>query len=168
MPPIKPVRGQSSAPNFTGEPRHLTRYFQDLEAIFAAHNIHDFAERFRDAKHYADPSVEDVFEALDLPENPTWEDFKAAAIKMYPGAEDDNRFVEGDLSATVAAFKATTGGTRYTKENIGEYARNFIKIAKFLERHGRIYMPSARKVFLEGFEGEFGKELSLQIGRAHV
>ena len=35
MPPIKPVRGQSSAPNFTGEPRHLTRYFQDLEAIFA-------------------------------------------------------------------------------------------------------------------------------------
>ena len=67
--------------------------------------------------------VADLCETLSTfaPEE-SYENFRTEIKSLYPGAEDDNRFVEGDLSATVAAFKATTGGTRYTKENIGEYS----------------------------------------------
>ena len=167
MPPAKPIRGQSSAPSFSGDPRHLTRYFQDLEGVFTAFRIDTFAERFRDAKHYADPEVEDVFNALPLPPNPTWEEFKAAAVQAYPGAEDENRFVESDLAETVSKFQARTAGVPMTKALVGEYYRDFVKVATFLHVRGRIHMPSTRRLFLSGFAEPLQSQIKLSLQIRH-
>lgn len=138
----------------------LKRFFQDLEAVFAAHNIIDLDERIGDVKHYAEPQEEEVFDAVVLPAGATWDDFKRKALEMYPGAEDDFRYSHEDLAAVATAFRVAG---RVSKESIGMYYRDYSKIAHFLISKQRAHEPEVRRQFLEGFPEAAKSDITLTL-----
>lgn len=138
----------------------LKRFFQDLEAVFAAHGVIDLQERIQDVKHYAEPQEEEVFDAVVLPAGATWADFKRKALEMYPGAEDDFRYTYDDLKAVATAFRVAG---RVTKESIGMYYRDFSKIAHFLIAKQRAHEPEIRRQFLDGFPEAAKSDITLTL-----
>lgn len=159
-----PIRGQSSAPKFDGEPRQLTRYFQDLEAVFQAHAVNAVAERVRLAKHYAELSEEETFNSIDPAQLTDWDNFKTAVIKEYPGADDDRRYALSDLESVVAKWGAKDFEDR---DQVGEYYREFNRVAHFLIDKGRLSSQQRDKMFPNAFTGDLRQRLDARLQILH-
>ncbi|KAJ7017021.1 hypothetical protein C8F04DRAFT_1280202 [Mycena alexandri] len=103
--PSMPARGDDcTAPTFDStNPRELPRFFTDLEFHFTCCGVTDSTEKKSHATRFLRFRDQDAWESL--PEFTTattsYLEFKAAAVKLYPGTDADKKYTLADLDVLV-------------------------------------------------------------------
>jgi hypothetical protein len=149
-----PARGHGTAPKFEGNnPRELRRYFEELDYHFKAASITDTAEKKRFAVRYVDIDTEDSWKLLpaytDI--SISYEDFRTAIFKLYPGADEERKWTISDLDFLTG--ERTRLGIR-NKEDLGDYHRKFLAITGFLVSKLRMSENEVKRAFVRGFPVE--------------
>ncbi|GBE82593.1 hypothetical protein SCP_0409770 [Sparassis crispa] len=122
------------------------RYFADLEDLAMRAQLDDDA-KIRAACKYI--SLDEADLCMGVTQQETYEQFKTAVIALYPGAEDDRRFTQSNLTQIVRA--AQTRGVSSRMEE-GQYYQDFTCITLFLLSRGRLSAYERDRLYLEGFE----------------
>ena len=126
-----PLRGTQNAPKFDGKtPALLPRFLEDVELLGDAAAI-TAAAKIRAAIWYADLEEAEGWELLDeaVTAPADWDAFVAAIKKLYPGCEGANRYCRADIQYLVQEYRAKP---MRTMEDLGEYQRKFMKVARTL------------------------------------
>ena len=94
-----PARTERSAPTFDPkQPRELTRYFRELEALFTRCKITDEQEKKSYARSYLDVDSDDLWSELpEFGNTSTYDIFKKAVLALYPGAEQERKWSIADM-----------------------------------------------------------------------
>jgi hypothetical protein len=127
--PSMPSRGDRNAPTFdSAKPRELPRHFSDLEYHFTRCNITDDAQKKSHATRFLTVRDQDAWESLTEFTTPTtsYEDFKAAVLKLYPGTDADRKYSLADLD-TLVGTHVRTG--IHSKGDFSEFYRDFSAIS---------------------------------------
>ncbi|RDB24690.1 hypothetical protein Hypma_008151 [Hypsizygus marmoreus] len=123
-----PARGHSSALQFDGKPTALKRYFEDVTLLAKSGSLVG-KEIIKIALQYVGPDKEDLWSPSAKEADENWDAFKKAITKLYPGAEDDQKYGITDLkrlSEEQSAIKMVT------RANLRAYHQKFIHVASFL------------------------------------
>ena len=144
-----PFRCKRSAPTNLTDPHKIFCYFEDLEILFAKHNISDSQEKKQAAVYYPSVKVEALWKTTPTFSDPaySYEDFKAKIIALYPEAEPQHTLEE--LEKLVADRARTQIRSR---EELGEYNRDFLLVSHFLISKDRISWIDQSRYFLASFE----------------
>ena len=147
--PQMPLHGTQNAPKFDGKtPALLPRFLEDVNIIGTAAGISE-AEKIRAAIWYADLEEAEGWELLPeataVPAD--WGNFVDAVKKLYPGCEGANRYCRADIQYLVQEFKAKP---MRTLEDLGEYQRKFLKIARTLINNRKLSELDRDALFLTG------------------
>ena len=129
--PQMPLRGTQNAPKFDGKtPALLPRFLKDVDILGTAAGITDL-EKIHAAIRYGDIEEAEGWKLLDevAANPPDWANFAQAVKKLYPGCEGANRYYRADIQYLVQEFRAKP---MCTLEDLGEYQRKFLKIARIL------------------------------------
>jgi hypothetical protein len=88
-----PPRRHGSAPKFTPDvPRELQRYFKELELLFGPAQVVDDTEKNKHTCWYIDIYTADLWEAIpEFDVTKTFDEFKSAIFKLYPGSESERK-----------------------------------------------------------------------------
>jgi hypothetical protein len=145
-----PLRGANGAPNFDGTSIHLNRFFTDIDLIYDLAGVNPNAdERIRQCKYYLDNDTFMLWDGVAIPPAGfTWDNFKAAIRLLYPGCEGGRLYSIRDLERFVS--DADARGV-YTRGDLGEYFREFMRIAGHLTAQGRIEQGELNRLYIQGF-----------------
>jgi hypothetical protein len=104
-----PPRGHSSAPKFTPNiPRELQRYFKELELLFGPAQIVDDSEKKKHTCRYVNIDTTDLWEAIpEFDGTKTFDDFKSAIFKLYPGSESEHKWTIADMDKLVGVLQVS-------------------------------------------------------------
>jgi len=157
-----PFRRERSAPTDLTDPCLIFRYFEDLEDLFAKHNISDTQEKKQAAVYYPSVKVEALWKTTLTFSDPTYsyEDFKVKIIALYLEAEPQHTLEE--LEKLVADRARTPIRSR---EELGEYNRNFLLVLHFLISKDRISWIDQSHYFLASFEPILAMAIRSQLER---
>jgi hypothetical protein len=102
-PSTMPPRGNGSTPKFTPDvPRELQRYFKELESLFGPVQIVDDTEKKKHACRYVDIDTADLWKAIpEFDGTKTFDDFKSAIFKLYPGSESERKWTIANMDKLV-------------------------------------------------------------------
>ncbi len=131
------------------DPHKIFRYFEDLEILFAKHNISDSQEKKQAAVYYPSVKVEALWKTTLTFSDPTYlyENFKAKIIALYPEAKPQHTLEE--LEKLIADCTRTPICSR---EELGEYNHNFLLVSHFQISKDRISWIDQSCYFLASFE----------------
>jgi hypothetical protein len=95
-------QGHSSAPKFTPDvPRELQCYFKELELLFGPAQVVDNTDK-RSTPGYVDIDTADLWEAIpEFNTTKTFNEFKSAIFKLYPGSESERKWTIADMDKLV-------------------------------------------------------------------
>ncbi|KAG6892781.1 hypothetical protein C0992_012568, partial [Termitomyces sp. T32_za158] len=77
----------------------------------------------------------------------TYEEWKVAVIRLYPGAEESTRYTVNDLHQLA---QDTFEDGIYTIGALSTYYRDFQRIARWLLQNGKLYRNEERRLFQQG------------------
>jgi hypothetical protein len=99
-----PAKNHSSAPSFNpNKPRELPSYFEELEILLDAAQIVDDQSKKEQAKRYVPREDADLWVSLaEYAAGSSYEDFKAAVLRLYPGADDERKYSRHEVDRFVA------------------------------------------------------------------
>ena len=126
-----PARGDRSAPQFDPRQLHkLRRYFADLDFHFRRLHTTDDQERKCHTCYYVDFETAELWESLtEFGDHArSFANFVQAIYKLYPGSEEERRWLVADLDKIVEERRRI--GVRLLGD-LGEYYHQFIVIATF-------------------------------------
>jgi hypothetical protein len=149
--PTMPARGHATAPTFDpSQPRELRRYFNELEMLFQRCNITDSEEMKKHACRYVDIDTSELWESIPeyLP-TVSFNNFRIAVHKLYPGSEDDRKWSIADMDKLVGE-QLRIG--IYDENALGLYFRSFYNITRFLHSKNRISDAEQSRAFVRGFQ----------------
>ena len=148
-----PARGHSSTPKFTADqPRELQRYFQELEILLDSARIVDAQIMKKHACRYLDVDSTELWESIAEYAAPsTFDEFKRAIFKLYPGSEDERKWTITDMDKLVG--EQLRVGILDANE-LGPYYRLFYTITQFLIRKNRISAAEQSRAFIRGFQSD--------------
>ena len=132
-----PTRNERSSPSFSSaHPRELSRYFRELELLFKKFAVAADADKKTWSTYYLSISDSDDWEMLPEFSDPvkTWEEFRKAVERMYPGSTEEARYTRADLDAHIARWRAH--GVR-TLGDWAEFFRTYQAITTWLISKGR-------------------------------
>jgi hypothetical protein len=146
-----PARGHSTAPKFDPtQPRELRRYFNELEILFLECNITDSAIMKKHACRYVDIDTSELWESIPEYEPAvSFNNFRIAVHKLYPGSEDDRKWSISDMDKLVGE-QLRVG--IFNSNDLGLYFRSFYNITKYLSTKGRISEAEIARAFVRGFQ----------------
>ena len=148
-----PRRGSKDAPSFDGsDPKALPRYIEDIEMIAADAGLDD-AGKVRYAKYYASTEVAELWDTLAEVKKtqPVWTSAKTEMMELYPSLTTGKRYSAGEFEQLVATWAEK--GIK-SREELGQYRREFSIRASYLEAVGTITAKEAKHAFLRGITGE--------------
>ncbi|KAJ7026684.1 hypothetical protein C8F04DRAFT_1267896 [Mycena alexandri] len=138
-PPVPmPTRGERNAPQFdSSKPRELLRYFSDLQFLFTRSNVTDVQEKKGHATRFLSVEDQEIWETLAefSDATKTFEQFKAAVLKLYPGTDADRKYSVTDLDALIGQYGRIG---IYSQTDFSEFYRQFIVISKYLVDKNRL------------------------------
>ncbi|KAF7314134.1 hypothetical protein HMN09_00572600 [Mycena chlorophos] len=142
-----PARGDRTAPHFDSKkPRELLRYFSDLEFLFNRASVTDNAQKKAHATRFLEVDDQDIWESL--PEfttaNKTWDEFKTAVTKLYPGSDKERKFSMNDLDALIGE-QGRLG--ILSRGEYGEFYRQFLLITAHLIAKNRLSSAEQSRAF---------------------
>jgi len=158
-----PARGDRSAPRFDlRQPRELRRYFADLDFHFRRSHTTDDQERKRHTCYYVDFETAELWESLaEFGDHAkSFANFVQAIYKLYPGSEEERRWLVADLDKIVEE-RSRIGVC--SLGDLGEYYRQFIAIATFLRNKGRVSEAEQSRAFARGFQCELWARISHRL-----
>ncbi|KAF7365905.1 hypothetical protein MVEN_00465500 [Mycena venus] len=141
-----PARGERGAPTFdSAKPRELNRYFDDLEFHFTRCSITDDAAKKQHATRYLSVDDQDVWQSL--PEHDqahTYQQFKAAVLKLYPGTDANRKFSMADLDALIGEYQRIG---ILSRGDYSDFYRKFILYTQYLISHNRLSLAEQSRAF---------------------
>ncbi|KAI0039756.1 hypothetical protein FA95DRAFT_1550402 [Auriscalpium vulgare] len=164
-----PARKSRTAPVFDPEkPREIRRYWEDLEPALAQAGITGNQEKKHWSKFYVPSAEADMFDSMpEFTGNGTYEDFKTAVGKLYPGAEEDRAYTLADLESLVLKTRIKK---ELTLDNFAVFHRKYLTISGFLVRKGRLSTMQQNREFSRGIPDRIWLSLNprLQIKKPDV
>jgi hypothetical protein len=150
-PTTMPPRGHSSAPQFNPDiPRELQRYFKELEMLFTTAQIVNNKEKKKHACRYVDIDTADPWESIpEFDITRTFDKFKTAIFKLYPGSESERKWTIADMDKLVGE-QLWMGILNVT--DLGNYYQMFYSITKFLLTKNRILEAEQSRAFVREFQ----------------
>ncbi|CAK5283498.1 unnamed protein product [Mycena citricolor] len=141
-----PPRGARGAPIFDSkQPRELLRFFSDLEYHFGAAGVTNDQEKKKHAVRYLPFDDAEVWESLESFAAPSsYDQFKAAVLKLYPGTDADRRYSLSDMHALIGEY-ASIG--ILSRVDYSEFYRRFLVITKFLVDKSRLSKAEQSRAF---------------------
>ncbi|KAJ6524848.1 hypothetical protein DFH09DRAFT_1329208 [Mycena vulgaris] len=127
-----PACGDRGAPSFdSSNPRQLHRHFSDLDFHFGRSSVTDDTEKKKHTTRFLSVEEQDVWEAFpEFGPTKTYDEFKAAVLKLVPGTDVDRKFTPADLDALVV-----------------EFYRHFLAITQFLVARQRLSLAEQSRAF---------------------
>ena len=155
-----PGRGHSAAPKFEGDSKLLNRFFEDVEQTCATHGVDDVAELIRWTIYYVAQSEEDIFKGVEDENRVTFELYKEAIRKDYPGSDDDRKYSRDDLNALVSQYQVQGVVDR---EAVGAFYRKYRTIASYLVKKNRLSTGDRNRLFLTGFPPDVRADMKARL-----
>lgn len=155
-----PTRGHTAAPKFDGDAKLLNRYFEDVEQLCLTHEIEDVASIIKWCTYYVAQEEEDTFKAIDATLRDTFDHFKEAVRKEYPGSDDERKYTLEDLALLAAEYRAKAS---WTREDVGTYYRGFKTRSAYLISKNRYSAGDRNRLFLTGFPTELRTEMKTRL-----
>ena len=134
-----PLRSERGVPIWDDVDREsVERYFEDLERLFAKHEVTEEADKKAGAVIYVPTTVAKVWKSLPEFTNneKKYEDFKAEILGMYMGYEEDELWTVQDYDALVG--ERTRIGFSSGEDYLAFY-RKFYPVARYLIEHGKLF-----------------------------
>lgn len=147
---------RTSKPNFDEkDPLSLRRYFEDVDELCELSAPDPTSDlKIQRALYYTpDPRTEDLWRSYNTP-GTQWSEFKAKIMHLYPGS--DGGFWCSDLEQFVAV---SSQGEFVSQEDVGEYHREFSKIANRLLADGQVTPSDVDVYYKRGIPPEFFKKI---------
>jgi hypothetical protein len=146
-----PARGHSTAPTFDPtRPRELRCYFNELELLFSDSNITAPGIMKKHACRYVDIDTSELWESIpEYAPGISFNDFRIAVHKLYPGSEDDRKFSISDMDKLVGEQLRIS---IHNLNDLGVYYRTFYNITLFLLTKHRISEAEQSRAFVHGFQ----------------
>ena len=132
-----PIRGERLCPKFDPtEPRAILRYFEDLEQLFGRYSIVDDADKKSFTVRYPARLTEDAWRSLPAFRDgtKTYNDFKAAILKLYPGTDLSHGWTMADLDALVGR-RARVGPVHSYDDYLAHHVEALPIIQYLLDNH---------------------------------
>ncbi|KDR81131.1 hypothetical protein GALMADRAFT_207976 [Galerina marginata CBS 339.88] len=158
-----PARGDRSAPTFDPiKPRELKHYFSDLEFLMELAGVLTEANKKKHATRYVSMDIADVWETLAeyKTAEKTYENFKDAVLKLYPGADDDQRYSLADLDIIIGSHQRL-GLSTLTE--LADYYRQFSAVTTFLVEKERLSELDQKRAFIKGFPPALWERVSQRL-----
>ncbi|OJA12002.1 hypothetical protein AZE42_12346 [Rhizopogon vesiculosus] len=139
-----------TTPKFDGTPRDLICYFEDVSELLDTTNITDKGKWIKATLRYIHCDDAETWETLDeaTAPSPDYEKFIKAVKTLYPGCENDKRYMRADLESLVTE-QATK--SMQSQDDVGEYLWIFQKISMFLISKKRLTETKRDRLFLDSF-----------------
>src|SRR5258705_1057281 len=163
-----PARGDEDAPHFDPEkPRTLRQFFEDLEFCFDLAGVKDNKQKKINARRYVEDDVQDLWMSLKAysEASQTYEDFKKAVYKFYPGSEETKKRTIADLMHVVNERKSIG---LISLGDLADYFRQFIVISTFLREKDRILKGGETRRFMEGFPAHMAERVKQRLQVLHL
>jgi hypothetical protein len=157
-----PPRGHSSAPKFTPDvPRELQCYFKELELLFRPAQVVNDTEKKKHACQYVDIDTTDLWEAIpEFDVTKTFDEFKSAIFKLYPGSEYEHKWTIADMDKLVGE-QLRMGILNVS--GLRNYDRVFYTITQFLLTKNRISEAEQSQAFIRGFQLDLWHQISHRL-----
>ena len=157
-----PARNHSSAPKFDpSKPRDLPIYFQELELLLANAQIIGEQEKKENARRYLQREDFELWGSLPEFDAPTtYEGFKAAVRRLYPGATEERKYCLADIDRLTKE--------RYqlgiqSLEELSAYYRQFLVMTTYLLGRGRMADVEQKRRFIRGFQPGFSHRIAQRL-----
>ena len=162
-----PVRGDEDTPHFDPEkPRTLRQFFKDLEFCFDLAGVKDNKQKKIHVRRYVEDDVQDLWMSLKAysEASQTYEDFKKAVYKFYPGSEETKKRTIADLMHVVNERKSIG---LISLGDLADYFRQFIVISTFLHEKDRISKGGETRRFMEDFPAHMAERVKQRLQVLH-
>ncbi|KAG5348588.1 hypothetical protein C0989_009643, partial [Termitomyces sp. Mn162] len=154
-----PLHNDTTVPKWDeSHPRKLPQYFKELEYLFTDCGIADDTQRKEYAARYVSYDTAETW--LGLPEFGdnitignnapcpyTYQEWKVAVLKLYPGTDTSARYNLGNLEQLV---NQTFNSGLATLGRFSDYYRDFQRIARWLLANGKLYRNEEHRLFQQG------------------
>jgi hypothetical protein len=145
-----PARGHSTAPRFDGNALNLRLYFDEVESLSIDTSLNEEG-KIRHALCYASREDNELWSTLFEAEAqaPDYARFRDTVVKLYPGADDERKYMESDLQRLIDTQQ------QYGIESRAElrhYYREFRCISKFLIDKRHLSDIERNKMYMRGFD----------------
>ncbi|KAJ7602190.1 hypothetical protein DFH06DRAFT_1024174 [Mycena polygramma] len=150
--PSMPSRGDRNAPTFDStKPREISRYFSDLEYHFTRCNVTVDTDKKSHATRFLSVRDQDAWESLKEFKDATnsYGEFKAAALKLYPGTDAEKKFTLADLDVLIGRY-ARSG--IHSKGDLSEFYIDFSTISTYLIEKGRLSAGEQSRSFARAMQ----------------
>src|ERR1700679_517663 len=157
-----PMRGHSTAPSFDpSQPHELHRYFNELELLFLASNVTDPEIMKKHACRYVDIDTSELWESIpEYAPGTSFDLFRLAVHKLYPGSEDDRKWSISDMDKLVG--EQLRIGIQNSND-LGLYYRAFYNITKFLHAKRRLSDAEQSRAFIRGFQHDLWTRIAHRL-----
>ena len=157
-----PARNHSSAPRFdSNKPRELPIYFRELELLLDSAQIVADQEKKENARRYLQREDFELWKSLpEFAANVTYEDFKTAVLRLYPGATEDRKYCLADVDRLIEDRKQE--GIQ-TLEELSGYYRRFLVMTSYLLDTGRMAPVEQKRLFIKGFPTPFLRKVDQRL-----
>ncbi|KNZ81434.1 hypothetical protein J132_00541 [Termitomyces sp. J132] len=153
MPPCN----NTTAPKWDeSRPRELPQHFKELEYLFADCGITDNTQKKEYASQYVSYDTAETWLGLpefgdnisnNAPRLYTYQEWKLAVLRLYPGMDASACYNLGDLERLV---NQTFNSGLATLGRFSDYYRDFQRIARWLLANGKLYCNEEHCLFQQG------------------
>ncbi|KAG5334995.1 hypothetical protein C0989_002622 [Termitomyces sp. Mn162] len=137
-------------------PRELPQYFKELEYLFADCGITDDTQKKEYASQYVSYNTAETWLGLpefgdnignNAPQPYTYQKWKLAVLRLYPGTDASTCYNLGDLERLV---NQTFNSSLATLGRFSDYYRDFQHIARWLLANSKLYCNEECHLFQQG------------------
>ncbi|KAJ6494422.1 hypothetical protein C8R45DRAFT_1135218, partial [Mycena sanguinolenta] len=147
-----PARGDRNAPQFDStKPHELRRYFSDLEYLLTRAAVTNDQEKKRHATRFLSAEDQEIWEGLETFTDLTksYDQFKAAVLKLYAGNNDERRFELIDLDSLIGHYSRVG---ILSIADLTTFYRQFLRITTYLIGKGRLSPIEQSRAFLRAMQ----------------
>ncbi|KAG6914865.1 hypothetical protein DXG01_014859 [Tephrocybe rancida] len=185
-PKAMPAPGHSTVPSFlSSDPQELDCFFDELEFLFTACNVTNDGDKKRHATRYVNFNTSEQWRSLEqykahidvvpaavppAPAGPavavpqTYDMYKAAVIRLYPGASTENRYSIEDLNRLIQ------NPWNQQIKSIGDFAhyyRQFFQISWWLTKNDQLGTLERDRLFKNGLGAGIWPQLQSRLNISH-
>ncbi|KNZ72423.1 hypothetical protein J132_03389 [Termitomyces sp. J132] len=154
-----PLHNDTTAPKWDENcPRELPQYFKELEYPFADYGIADDTQKKEYAAQYVSYNMMETWLGLpefgnnitignNAPQPHTYQEWKAAVLRLYPGTDASTHYNLGDLEQLV---NQTFNSGLATLGRFSDYYQDFQHIARWLLTNSKLYCNEEHYLFQQG------------------
>ena len=154
-----PSPGDRSAPRFDGHPPSLKCFFDEVDylgdscGLLAVEKI-QYTLRYLDFREY------ETWRSCSSVRGSNWDVFRAEITELYPGADENRKYMVVDLEILVDKQGCEPMQLCY---QFGEYYQCFVTISDWLLSQQEISIQDQNKLFIRGFDHPFQDWLTSRL-----